>query len=160
MTVLSATNSRQNIEVVKHLCTNHYKDMPLFASLTTAQAILESGLRQAPPSSLALKYNNLFGIKGTGTGIIVNGILKTFVSLPTHEFYRGEMREISQLFAVNSTIEESIAQHSKILSLPRYANLKTAKTFEEIAKFIYEDGYATDPGYPQELIAVYNMYVR
>lgn len=160
MTVLSSIDSKKNIALVKKLAKEYYVYEPLFADLAVTQAILEAGLRETPPSVLALKYNNLFGIKGTGRGLIINGREVTWISLPTHEFYRGSMREISQIFAVNGSIEESIAQHNAVLSLDRYSNLHLANTFEQIAHSIYEDGYATDPGYPKELIAIYNMYVR
>lgn len=153
-------DSQTNIELVRPLCYASFTDNKLLAELTFVQAILEGGLRSSPPSQLALIYNNLFGIKGMGTGKLVDGKMRSKVLLPTHEFYHGEMQEIHDTFAVNANIEDSIEQHKALFKLPRYADLWIATTFEDIAEWVQDDGYATSPTYPQELIDVYNDYVR
>jgi flagellum-specific peptidoglycan hydrolase FlgJ len=142
-----------NIDLVCDLANECFPDNQILADLTATQAILESRLTYTP-SLLATKYNNLFGIKGEGTGI------PRSVSLSTHEFYGGHMHVVPQPFANNATLEDSFAQHKKLFDLPRYRNLYSAKTFEEAAHLIHQDGYATDPAYPKLLIDIYNEYVK
>jgi flagellum-specific peptidoglycan hydrolase FlgJ len=152
MTTLTS-DSNSNIKLVISLSNNMYSDNQVLADLTSTQAILEAGLRNSPPSELAFKYNNLFGIKGIGT----NGS----VLLPTHEYYpRTGIEEVDQQFAVNASIEDSLAQHKHLLELDRYASVLLATTFQDAALQIRLDGYATDPNYTQELIDVWNQYVR
>ena len=62
MTELS-NNNKENIILVKKLAKEAYPKNKIMEDLTVCQAILESGLRGKAPSGLALKYNNLFGIK-------------------------------------------------------------------------------------------------
>ena len=150
MTVLTLDKDT-NIILLKTLVYN-IMGHNLLADLTVVQGILEGALNREPPSELALKYNNLFGIKGIGTA--------GYILLPTHEYTHDGWIEVDQRFARNLCIEDSIRQHQSLLELPRYADLNGATTFEEIAGCVREDGYATDPQYTQELIDVYDEYVR
>lgn len=144
---------KTNIQLVKDLAKKSFPNNPILADMTAVQAILEAGLRRSPPSKLAYEHNNLFGIKGKGTAGSVN--------MMTHEWSeKTGMVEIMQPFAKNISVEDSFAQHNKLFDLPRYQNLKMAKTFEEAARLIRLDGYATDPNYTLLLIEVYNQYVK
>lgn len=159
MTTLSSTDTYANIQLVLNSADLMYPLNPILAELTTVQAILESALEHAPPSQLALKYNNLFGIKGIGSGMIIDGKMKSTVTLPTHEYFPGQgMLEVDQRFAVNASIQDSLLQHKSLLDLPRYKPVRDAETFEEAAKAIRECGYATDPAYTKLLIALHNEY--
>ena len=156
----------QNIELVISASRNCYPDHPVLADLTAAQAILESRLA-GRPSRLAVEFNNLFGIKGEGTGKIIDGKLKSKVLLPTKEYSPAHgYEEVDQGFAVNASIEDSILQHKELFengtrdNPDRYRNLFTAKTFNEAAHMVQEDGYATDASYANKLLTIYNMYVR
>lgn len=159
MTTLT-DNPVTNIVLLKRLADEAYHTNRILADMTIVQGILEGGLRNSPPSQLALKYNNLFGIKGTGT--------KGFINLPTMEFIKGNWVRVvpknqiinSNSFAWNASVEDSIAQHKKLLSKPRYAKVALAKTFEEAATEIWLAGYATDPKYPALLMGVYKQYVN
>lgn len=148
---LSPIDINYNIKVVRQLANKVYPDNKILADMTLVQAILEGALWKAPPSSLALKYNNLFGIKGKGT--------KGSVQLMTKEFYGGQMHDVKQSFAYNATVEDSVLQHRRVLDLSRYAKVGTSKTFDEAAKAIHAGGYATDNKYPQLLIDTYNKWV-
>lgn len=152
-------DSKTNIALLRELSAKVNSDNKILEDMCVVQGILEAGLRNSPPSSLALKYNNLFGIKGVGTGKIIDGKRKTSISLPTHEWYpnRG-MIEVDQMFAVNESVEDSILQHRSLLHRPRYAKVLTAKTFAEAALEIRKAGYATDVKYTQLLISIYNKY--
>lgn len=125
-------------------------DKHLLADLSIVQAILEGAVLNNPPSQLALKYNNLFGIKGIGT--------MGSVDLPTHEYYDKQMHTLEQKFAWNKNIEDSFLQHRKLLEHSRYNACWSTKTFGEIAHAVHDAGYATDPSYADELIRVYKEY--
>lgn len=144
-------NSKENVALVIEESKKAHPDKPLLAALTATQAILESALL-SKPSQLAMKYNNLFGIKGRGT--------EGSVSLMTNEYYNGKMNRVKQPFAHNKDISDSFAQHKKLFERSRYAKLHDAKTFEDIAKEVRVAGYATDPSYTKLLIDVYNKHVK
>lgn len=150
--IILTSDPKSNIDLIKQASRQSFVDYPVLADLTAAQAILESNLT-GTPSQLAKQYNNLFGIKGEGTAGSVQMI--------THEFYNGSMHEVSQAFAVNNTLEDSFDQHRKLFEdLQRYQNLFNARDFNEAAQMIYKDGYATDLHYSQELIDIYNEYLK
>ncbi len=157
MTTLSTDNPK-NIALIQKLAEQMYGGNKVLADLTTAQAILESGLRGRVPSGLAYKYNNLFGIKGRGT--------KGSVSLPTNEYVRGKMVKVMQLFAWNNTVEDSLEQRKKLFENgtrdkpDRYHKVLASKTFAEAAKEVYLAHYATDPSYTKLLIEVYNECIK
>lgn len=157
MSSLSIDNSL-NIKLIQKLATQAYQGNKVLADLTTAQAILESNLLGKVPSQLAFKYNNLFGIKGKGT--------KGSVNLPTTEHIQGKDVRILAPFAWNSTVEDSIEQRKKLFQNGtsdkpnRYFKVLSAQTFEEAAHAVREAGYATDPTYPQQLIKIYNTYLK
>lgn len=159
MTQLSKLSAAENIKLVKDIARKLYpnSDQKLLADLTVTQAILEGGLRKAPPSSLALKYCNLFGQK---PGYIKKGTAG-IVYLMTKEFVKGKEISIQQPFLANKNIEDSFEQHMKLLTeLPRYQNLKQAENFEDIARRIQVSGYATDPKYSKLLIEIYEEYIK
>lgn len=152
------TDNEKNIPLIKNLALKVYSGNQILADLTTAQAILESNLLGRVPSSLAYKYNNLFGIKGRGT--------KGSVTLNTKEFIHGQFKTVSSTFAWNASIEDSLIQRKALLENgtrdkpDRYHNVLSAKTFEEAAQNIQKDGYATDPTYSKQLIDIYNKYLK
>ncbi|KDP20034.1 peptidoglycan-binding protein, partial [Oenococcus oeni] len=122
-----------------------YKILP---SLTAAQAILESGWGT---STLASEYHNLFGIKGSYNGQTVD--------MPTEEYYSGAYHEIDDYFRVYASDSESITDYEELLSEnSRYSNLIGEADAATAAEEIYEDGYATDPDYTEELEEIINEY--
>lgn len=142
---------KENIKLLRNLTSLAYADEPIMADLCLAQGILESRLLGVP-SSLAMKYNNLFGIKGKGTDGSIN--------LKTWEVIKGKSIQVIAPFAQNLSLYDSILQHKKVLSLPRYALVHKAKTFNEAAKAILVAGYATDPNYTKSLIDVYLNHIK
>ncbi|WP_080485216.1 LysM peptidoglycan-binding domain-containing protein, partial [Oenococcus oeni] len=116
--------------------------------LTAAQAILESGWGT---STLASEYHNLFGIKGSYNGQTVD--------MPTEEYYSGAYHEIDDYFRVYASDSESITDYEELLSEnSRYSNLIGETDAATAAEEIYEDGYATDPDYTEELEEIINEY--
>lgn len=151
--MLTLTNDlKSNILTLREGCKAVYKDNQILTDLTICQAILESRL-QGTPSKLALPpNNNLFGIKGVGTA--------GYVLLPTKEYTTHGWITVDQRFAKNKSIEDSIRQHSELLSRSRYERVRNSKTFSEAAKMLYKCGYATDPEYPKKLIYIYERLLK
>jgi len=156
MSTLSS-DPKINIDLVRKLAIRAYPNNQVLADLTTAQAILESNLT-GQPSQLAFKYNNLFGIKGSGT--------KGSVTLPTHEFVGGREITVNQAFAWNESVEDSIQQRKSLFENGtkdkhnRYFRVLAAPTFEDAAHELLKAGYATDPAYATALINIYNKYIK
>lgn len=120
------------------------KKTKILASLTIAQAILESGWGT---SALARKSNNLFGIKGNGKNY------KTF------EYINGKRVDIVDSFKVYPDWETSVTDHSGLfLRLSRYQNLIGEKDYRKACRKVYEDGYATAPNYTEALIKIIEQY--
>lgn len=120
------------------------KKTKILASLTIAQAILESGWGT---SALARKSNNLFGIKGNGKNY------KTF------EYINGKRVDIVDSFKVYPDWETSVTDHSGLfLRLSRYQNLIGERDYKKACRKVYEDGYATAPNYAEALIKIIEQY--
>lgn len=120
------------------------KKTKILASLTIAQAILESGWGT---SALARKSNNLFGIKGNGKNY------KTF------EYINGKRVDIVDSFKVYPDWETSVTDHSGLfLRLSRYQNLIGERDYKKACRKVYEDGYATAPNYADVLIGIIESY--
>jgi flagellum-specific peptidoglycan hydrolase FlgJ len=118
------------------------------ASVTIAQAIDESGWGQ---STLASRYHNLFGIKGTGPA--------GSVTLPTQEYLNGQWVSVSSPFRVYHNIAESIADHARLLAMSGYYTHAMADRLVPDAFANDLTGiYATDPNYGASLIALMRLY--
>ncbi len=145
-------SAQDNIKMLKTASTQFFDGNKVMQDLMVTQAILESGIFNGRPSNLALHANNLFGIKGKGTA--------GSVSMLTTEYIKGKPKKMMQDFAKNKTVEDSLAQHERLLNKPRYARVKEAQTFAEAARAIHKAGYATDPAYPRKLVQVYESWVK
>ncbi len=118
------------------------------ASVTIAQAIEESAWGQ---SSLAARYHNLFGIKGTGPA--------GSVTLPTQEYENGSWVTIDAQFAVYRNDAESIAGHAELLATSGYyARAMADRAYPEAFANNLTGVYATDPDYGANLIALMKLY--
>jgi len=118
------------------------------ASVTIAQAIDESGWGQ---SGLAVKDNNLFGIKGAGpAGADVQ---------ETQEYVNGQWVTTTAPFRVYHNVAESIADHSQLLATSGY--YQHAMADREVPDAFATDLtgiYATDPEYGSKLIGLMRLY--
>ncbi|MDO0876026.1 histidine kinase [Carnobacterium divergens] len=119
----------------------------LFASITIAQAILESDWGR---SDLAVDSHNLFGIKGS-----FNDQSST---LPTDEFENGERITIEASFKKYDTIQESMVDHIDFLNGGTYEAVKTSTDYKEAAYALQNGGYATDPHYAEKLIELIEQF--
>ena len=116
--------------------------------MTIAQAIEESAWGQ---SSLAARYHNLFGIKGTGPA--------GSVTLPTQEYENGSWVTIDAQFAVYHNDAESIAGHAELLATSGYYGRAMAdRAYPDAFANSLTGVYATDPDYGANLIALMKLY--
>ena len=145
-----AANASQKLAFIHKVWTNSAGlDLKgLFPSVLIAQAALESGWGQ---SELATKYNNLFGVKkgSSWTGRTVN--------LPTREVINGVSQTVRADFRVYPSWQDSIADRNRLLlTLNRYANVRSAKTPEAQVQALKAAGYATGENYVSSLMNTIN----
>ena len=148
--MILSTNLEERKQQIVDAALNVYSDNLVMARLCAAQAFLEAGLLNTP-STLASKYNNLFGIKGQGT--------KGSVSLLTSEVIKGKWVKVKADFAVYENLADSCAQHRVFLGKPRYRDVWEQKSLREAAIAVHRAGYATDPNYAQKLIDLYEKHL-
>ena len=151
-TSASMTQAQKDfIAKVGAMASADMKRSNVLASLTLAQAILESGWGT---SALAMKANALFGIKADSRW---NG--KTY-SIATKECYDGvNFVTVNAKFRAYSSWEQSIADHSAFLAASsRYAAVIGEKNYKKACIAIHKAGYATDPGYADKLIKIIETY--
>ncbi len=122
------------------------------ASVTIAQAILESDWGQ---SLLATKGQNYFGIKaskGPGPAGVIN--------MNTWEVISGANVTVNDAFKAYHNLYESVMDHGRFLAdNARYAAaFKVTNDPQEFARRIRAAGYATDPAYATKLINLMNKY--
>ncbi|MEN6454102.1 MAG: glucosaminidase domain-containing protein [Prolixibacteraceae bacterium] len=133
--------SRQEyIEIYRELAVLEMQRTGVPASITLAQACLESGNGN---SELSRKSNNHFGIKCKNTW---NG----------KRVYHDD-DERGECFRKYNSVEESFMDHSNFLSVsPRYAILFSLDItdYRGWAHGLKRAGYATNPRYAEELIRI------
>lgn len=133
----------QYIEQWKAVAVKKMKEHGIPASITLAQGLLESGNGN---SALARDGNNHFGIKCTPdwTG--------------GRTYHDDDKKD--DCFRKYKDAAQSYEDHAKFLQRPRYAGLFELRPtdYKGWAKGLKQAGYATDPAYPQKLIALIERY--
>ena len=136
------------INKIGPLAAADMKKNGILASLTIAQAILESGWGK---SGLTTSANNLFGIKGTYNG--------EGYTCKTQEWDGSKYITIDATFRKYPSWAESLADHSALFNrLDRYKNLRGLMDYKLACQYVHEDGYATDPSYASKLINLIEAY--
>ncbi|MCO6017488.1 hypothetical protein CKN86_11765 [Carnobacterium divergens] len=141
------SNATNFLNQIKPGCLSLWKLYGILPSVAAAQAALESGWGS---SSLASKYNNLFGIKGAG------------VSLPTTEYYDGKTPiGIVDSFRVYPNWNTSILDYGGFLTNygnkpNRYDGALGLKDPNAQITAIWRAGYATDPNYVGKIMSTIN----
>ncbi len=127
----------------RDIAVQQEKDYGIPASITMAQALLESG---AGKSELAREANNHFGIKCSGGWM--------------GDVYYHDDDAQGECFRVYQDAAESFKDHSVFLQKPRYKPLYEIPVadYQTWAVRIRECGYATDPKYPAKLIKLIEDY--
>lgn len=138
-------NRSDFINTIGLMASENMKKTGILASLTIAQAILESGWGE---SALAAAPNyNLFGIKGDYNG--------DYCTFPTSEYINGQWVRVNANFRKYPSWAESLADHSDLfLRWDRYSNLRGCTDYRLACRYVREDGYATDPSYTDKLINI------
>jgi flagellum-specific peptidoglycan hydrolase FlgJ len=123
------------------------------ASVTVAQAILESDWGR---SSLSRSAGNYFGMKAIG-GLGNDGV----VWMPTTEYDEaGALYETLSPFRAYKSLTDSMLDHDLLLrDAPRYAAaMQVRHDPRQFAHMLVQGGYATDPAYADKLIALMDRY--
>ena len=131
------------IEEWKAIAIQEQEDYGIPASITMAQALLES---QAGQSELALNAKNHFGIKCTNEWF--GGV-----------YYHDDDKK-DDCFRQYGNAAESFKDHSIFLKRPRYSTCFeiAVEDYEGWARRLKECGYATDPSYAPKLIKLIEDY--
>lgn len=139
------------IEMIGRMAQEDMRKSRILASVTIAQAILESGWGT---SELCLNANALFGIKADARW---GG--KVY-SKETKECYDGvNYTAVTALFRAYESWEESVRDHSAFLTASqRYAAVIGETDYKEACQALKAAGYATDPAYPKKLISLIDQY--
>lgn len=136
------------LDVLKPYVLEDMKKTGILASLTAAQAFIESNKGN---SGLTQKANNLFGMKGEYNG--------QYVVMPTTEYYNGVKTKVDAKFRKYPSWLESVADHSRLFNTSkRYTNLRGCTNYIEACVNVQADGYATSPTYSQTLINTIEKY--
>lgn len=118
------------------------------ASVTIAQALIESGRGKSGLTQLAKNY---FGIKGDGPA--------GHVTMKTREVAHGKTIFIQAPFRAYHTAAESFIDHGRFFMSPRYHQaMMVAHDAHQFAREIQKAGYATDPNYAKVLISVIDKF--
>lgn len=139
------------IETVAPCAIENFEEYEILASVTLAQAILESGWGS---SSLSQNANALFGIKATSdwTGQVYDTVTKECLDGAT-------LTSVSAMFRAYGSWEESVADHGAFLAQQsRYAGIIGEKDPEVVCQKLLDAGYATAPDYPSKLMTLINQY--
>ncbi len=143
-----AYNALQFFEIIKPMVIADMQKTGILASLTAAQAMIESSKGN---SGLTMKANNLFGIKGAYHG--------QSIKMLTTEYIDGKPRKVYADFRKYPSWQESITDHSGLfLRSSRYANLRGCKDYKQACRNVQADGYATSPTYADTLIKTIETY--
>lgn len=149
---------KTNQQAVKELSDLAKSDPRILASLTTAQAILESAYGR---SELAINANNLFGMKTSLSGNKWPGSTWDGVSVyskVTTEVENGKTHEVQADFRRYPDLESSVKDHAAyLIGSGRYPGIQEA-SFGEACQILLAGGYATDPGYPAKLRSLYDTW--
>lgn len=142
----------QYIAVMGPIAQADYSRTGVFASVTLAQSIIESGWGK---SGLTQQANNMFGIKCSSNwdGECIN--------MQTGEYGSSGYYMIGANFRKYNSIEDSVNDHSLFLKEnQRYTNAGAfdASTYQEQIRAIHRAGYATAPDYSSTIINTIQSY--
>lgn len=149
--------NKEFIEKIGPKAQVDYKKHGVLASITIAQACLESGYGT---TELAVKANNLFGMKKSLSGNTWKSAwdgVSIYTKQTKEEYQKGQITTITADFRKYPSIDKSIEDHSLYLtqakngSQLRYKGLTETKDYKKAAQIIKNGGYATDSQYVSKL---------
>lgn len=152
------------IESIVKLAQEDMRKRGILASVTIAQAILESGWGK---SELAVNAYNLFGMKANLSGNTWSGSTwdgEIYRKRTAEEDEGGNTYYIDADFRRYGSIEESIADHSAYLigamngKRKRYEGLQGEKDYKKAIQIIKYGGYCTSSEYVNKIIELIETY--
>ncbi len=147
---LNMTNE-QYINTMGPIAQADYSRTGIFASVTLAQSIIESGWGK---TGLAVENNNMFGMKCSS-----NWPAEKCTNWETGEDTSGGMITIVAGFKKYDSVEESVNDHSLLLTTAsRYSAALTASNYTEQIQAIKDGGYATDRNYVSKIVKAIQIY--
>jgi flagellum-specific peptidoglycan hydrolase FlgJ len=142
---------KQFIQTIYKLSNQYYAKYKILNSVTIAQAILES---EWGTSKLAIKGNNLFGIKAFG--------FKPVINFNTGEESKGKKFIINANFRKYNDWDESVSNHHYFLVKENTIYIKAGilreLTYMNQCDVLQRAGYATDSQYCSKLIGLINKH--
>lgn len=132
--------------------TQLYNERGIYASVSLAQAALETGWLQFLPHDIHSGQNsyNIYGIKGAGPA----GSVECY----TQEWQNGAYVTILAQFAAYHSYLESMAAHAQLLLTTRYKPVIDAGNPYDACYALQDCGYATDPTYASQLVQLIQQY--
>jgi hypothetical protein len=152
--LLAVASAQEYAAAVAPLARRGFAEYGVPASVTLAQAMLESGLGRG---DLARQGNGQFGIKCSGgPGPVAVGC-RVF---PTTECGAGGCYRTTGWFRVYRTLADSFVDHGRFLrGNERYAAaFRYSRQPDRFARQIHAAGYATDPAYADKLLRLMRDY--
>lgn len=150
---------------ILEMCKKDYDKTGIFASISAAQMILESGY---VTTELAKNANNCFGMKKELSGNTWKGSTwdgkSTYTKITNEEYKVGVITKVKADFRKYSCIEDSIADHSAYLlgamngAKKRYDGLTKCKNYKEAIALIKNGGYATDSKYVSKICDIIKRF--
>ena len=141
-----------------------YAKTGILASVTAAQAVLESGFGK---TLLAQKANNFFGMKANLSSNSWESVWdgKSVYNIETAEEYTpGDITYINADFRKYPDFETSMEDHGRYLlgamngNQKRYKGLTEAKNYLDAITIIKNGGYATDSNYISKICSIIERY--
>lgn len=159
------TDTKIFINKMGPLATKDYRTSGILASVTLAQAILESGWGT---SELSLKANNYFGMKKNLSGNTWPNSTwdgkSVYKILTSEQKSNGEVYKIEAYFRKYADILDSIRDHSAYLAGAknggnlRYPGLVGEKNYRKAIQIIKDGGYATSLTYVDKVCQIIEQY--
>ena len=151
---------KEFVQLIGPKATADYQESGILASITVAQACLESGYGS---TELAKNANNLFGMKTSLSGNTWNSVWdgkSKYTKVTKEEYKVGVITNITADFRKYPTIDDSIKDHSLYLtqakngSKLRYAGLVGETNYKKAIQIIKDGGYATDSKYVNKICSL------
>ena len=129
------------------LLASKLNNCPVLKSLAIAQACLESAYGTKSFN------NNIYGIKCHDPSAYAGCKLAG-----TKEYIDGSYKDYRLAFQVYHSIDESIADYCRLMSIDRYKPVRQATNYIEATEQIRACGYATSPSYVNSLRRIIEQY--
>lgn len=151
---------KEFVELIGPKATADYQKSGILASVTVAQACLESGYGS---TDLAQNANNLFGMKTSLSGNTWDSVwdgVSSYKKITKEEYTVGTITNITAYFRKYPSIDDSIADHSLYLTQAkngnklRYAGLVGETNYKKAIQIIKNGGYATDSKYVNKICSL------